>query len=168
MFISVAKMSCHITAGVAVSLKHLVGMAPIELNWRKPTDTWRTALRGAAGCDSRVSGVIVGPNRARPLHFALEDGIKTAEGGEGPWVPVMSPVAPGVLLANWDPAAADAIAMAVMGSDPAAAPHNLPFVHADNRLALAPDAGLGADQIKDIAVIGPFISEAAHHFRPVA
>jgi uncharacterized protein (DUF362 family) len=168
VFISVAKMKCHVTAGVTLSLKNLVGLAPIELYRRKPTDRRRTALHGAAGFDSRLSGVIVDLNRARPIHLAVIDGIKTAEGGEGPWAPAMSPVAPGLLLASRDPVAADAVATAIMGFDPEAAPHTLPFMHAGNHLAMARDAGLGTNQIKDIAVIGPSILEAACHFRPAA
>jgi uncharacterized protein (DUF362 family) len=61
--------------------------------------------------------VILDLNRARPVHLALIDGIKTAEGGDAPRGS-FNPVQPGVLIAGKDPVAADAVATAAMGFDP--------------------------------------------------
>ena len=113
--------------------------------------------------------MILDLNRARPIHLAVVDGIKTAEAGELPQVecPNFAPVEPGVLIASKDPVAADAVATSVMDLDPNAPSGSGPFVRCDNYLAMARDLGLGTNRLEEIEIVGPAIEEIRYHFRPV-
>jgi uncharacterized protein (DUF362 family) len=118
-FISVAKIKCHWIAGVTLSMKNLFGLAPLQHYRRDAQDTYRSLFHGAESeTGARVPRIVRDLNRARPIHLSLLDGIKTVEGGEGPWIESMAPIAPGVLIAGKNPVAADAVATAVMGFDP--------------------------------------------------
>ena len=166
LFVSVAKMKPHSTTGVTLSMKNLVGIAPLEEYRRQEADTFRSALHGNAGFDTRMPRVIVDLNRARPVHLAVIDGIMTSEGGPGPWQATLAQVRPGVLVASKDPVAADAVATAVMGFDPEAEPPALPFLHGENHLALASQAGLGTHRLAEIPVVGTPIQEVLYRFAP--
>ncbi len=168
VFISVAKLKCHSTAGVTLTLKNLIGLTPIEKYKRLPVDTNRSALHNAAlyAFDNRLPKVIIDLNRARRVDFALIDGIHTVEGGAGPWEKTLNPVAPGVLVAGFNPVVVDAVATALMGFDPEAVSGSLPFLHGDNHLALASQAGLGTHHLADIQVLGPEIQDLKFPFKP--
>jgi uncharacterized protein (DUF362 family) len=115
---------------------------------------------------TRLPRVIVDLLRARPIHFALIDGIKTSEGGEGPWIGNPSPVEPGVLVAGADPVAADAVSTAVMGFDPTATRSESPFLRSDNHLNIAAELGLGTNRLDQIEVIGVPIDNVRCEFQP--
>jgi uncharacterized protein (DUF362 family) len=166
LFVSVAKMKCHATAGVTHSLKNLFGLAPLDLYRKAQDDVNRTSFHGTPDFDSRVPRVIIDLNRARPIHLSLIDGIMTAEGGEGPWNDSPAQVKPGVLVAGRDPVATDAVATAIMGFDPAATAGTQPFLRCDNHLALAAEAGLGTNRLEEIGVAGPSLQELLHPFKP--
>ena len=99
VFVSISKMKCHYSAGVTHSMKNLIGLAPVSLYRTSPEHWWRSALHGDDYSPSRLPRVIVDLNRARPVHLALVDGIKAAEGGEVPRGS-FAPVEPGVLVAG--------------------------------------------------------------------
>jgi uncharacterized protein (DUF362 family) len=166
VFISVAKMKCHTSAGVTLSLKNLFGIPPISMYRRRPDQNNRSFFHGDPAYEQRVPRVIVDLNRARPIHLAVIDGIRTAEGGAGPWNKGSGPIRPGVLLAGRDPVATDAVAAAIMGFDPNAAALTTPFLYCDNHLALAAGAGLGTNRLEEIGVAGPSIQELLTPFQP--
>ncbi|MBN1889865.1 MAG: DUF362 domain-containing protein [Thermoflexales bacterium] len=167
VFISVSKMKCHWWCGVTHSMKNLVGLVPQAKYQARPEDSYRTALHGPEDqTPARLPRVIVDLNRARPIHLALIDGIKTVEAGEGPWIVGVAPVSPGVLLASKSALAADVVATAVMGFDPEAAPLTSPFLRGHNHLSLAGEAGLGPHRLADIHIVGASVDDVRCPFRP--
>jgi uncharacterized protein (DUF362 family) len=166
-FISVAKQKCHWSCGVTHSLKNSIGLVPARFYPLDETHGGRWAFHGTeTEMAARLPRVIVDLLRARPIHLALIDGIRTMEGGEGPWIGSPSPVEPGVLVASRDPVAADAVATAVMGFDPAATHSTPPFLRSDNHLNIAAGLGLGINRLDQIEVIGPPIQDVRCEFRP--
>ncbi len=166
VFVSIGKMKCHYLCGVTHSMKNLIGIAPLPLYRRNPGDGTRTALHGSdEEVGTRLPRVVVDLNRARPIHLSLIDGIKTVEGGEGPWLKI-APVNAGVLLAGKNPLATDSVATAIMGFDPTASRPTAPFLRADNYLALAASLGLGTNQISQIKVVGTPIADVRKPFKP--
>jgi len=166
-FISVAKMKCHWSCGVTLSMKNLVGLVPARYYRLKREHYHSSALHGRDDeFKTRLPRVIIDLNRARPIHLALIDGIKTAEGGEGPWHETFNPVEPGVLIAGKDPVATDAVATAAMGFDPVVGPPFAPFLRGDNHLNLAYSMGLGTNRLEEIQVVGAAIDEVRYTFSP--
>jgi uncharacterized protein (DUF362 family) len=167
VFISVSKMKNHYNAGVTHTMKNLFGLAPAHFYNLQPSDNIRTGFHGEANqTRTRLPRVIVDLNRARPIHFALIDGIKTAEAGEGPWISTMTPVEPGVLIAGKSALATDAVATAVMGHDPTANFPDAPFLRCDNHLNLAAAAGLGTNRLNEIEILGTPIEKVRYQFTP--
>jgi uncharacterized protein (DUF362 family) len=166
-FVSLAKVKCHQIGGITLSMKNLFGLAPLQLYRRDPKDTYRSAFHGdAEDTGTRVPRIIIDMNRARPIHLALLDGIKTVEGGEGPWIESMRPIAPGVLIAGKQALATDAVATAVMGFDPRGDYPSAPFLHGDNHLNLAAQLKLGTNNLDEIAVVGASIDQVRRQFKP--
>ncbi len=166
VFISVAKMKCHTTTGVTLSMKNLFGMVPISEYRRGETENNRSAFHESTVFDTRVPRVILDLNRTIPIDFALIDGIFTAEAGAGPWDAAMSQVKPGLLVASRSALAADAVAAALMGFDPGAPAGASPFIGSDNYLNLARDMGLGTNRLEQIGVLGPAIETVRFPFKP--
>jgi uncharacterized protein (DUF362 family) len=164
--ISVAKMKCHSTTGVTLSLKNLIGLAPIRRYRRHEEDNNRSAFHDTQAFDKRLPRVVIDLNRAVPVDFALIDGVITAEGGAGPWDAGLSQIKPGLLVAGADPVAADAAATALMGFDPAAKSGAAPFINGENHLILAEEAKLGTCRLAEIGIFGPSIREAGLKFAP--
>jgi uncharacterized protein (DUF362 family) len=167
LFISVAKMKCHATTGVTLSLKNLFGIAPIQFYRRHVEDNNRSAFHDTQAFDRRVPRVIVDLNLARPTHLALIDGIFSGDAGAGPWDPGLRPIRPGLLIASRDAVAADAVAASLMGFDPAAPSGSHPFTGGENHLALAAAAGLGTHDLSTIGVLGPRIQDVRFPFQTV-
>lgn len=167
-FISVAKLKCHYSAGVTLAMKNLVGISPLGYYRHSAEHNYRSALHGGFqdGVDRRLIRAIIDLNRARPIDYALIDGIWTCEGGEGPWQPGMQQVKPGLLIGGRNPVAVDAVATAVMGFDPAAADRAAPFLRSENYLRLAAEHGLGTHHLDEIGVSGTPIEAARMNFRP--
>ncbi len=167
VFMSVSKMKNHYLAGVTHTLKNLYGLVPYRFYRLNNQDRYRSGFHGTgAQTRGRLPRIIVDLNRARPIHFSLIDGIKTAQGGEGPWIGSLAPIEPGVLIAGRNPVAADAVATAVMGHDPTGDYPDSPFVRCDNHLNLAAEAGLGTNRLEEIEVLGPAIAEVRTPFTP--
>jgi uncharacterized protein (DUF362 family) len=166
VFISVAKMKCHFNCGVTHSMKNLIGLLPASRYRLDRSHWWRSALHGPGNeAKTRLPRVILDLNRARPIHLALIDGVKTAEGGDAPRGS-FNPVQPGVLIAGKDPVAADAVATAAMGFDPTVESFNVPFIRCDNYLNIAHELGLGTNRLQEIEVVGASIDDVRYEFEP--
>lgn len=189
VMVSLAKMKNHITAGVTLSMKNLFGITPNSLYGDEAGNENATAGRGPLhnprgfekiklpglkeGITSieptwRVPRITVDVCAARPIHLAIIDGITTMNGGEGPWCRDAAEIkfmAPGVLIAGLNPVSTDAVATAVMGyADPRALKGTKPFVHCDNHLLLAEQAGLGIAELAQIDVRGETVEKVKCSF----
>jgi uncharacterized protein (DUF362 family) len=165
-FISVAKMKCHFNCGITLSMKNLVGLVPYT-HYRLGEDHWwRSAFHGEGEqTKTRLPRVILDLNRARPIHFALIDGVMTAEGGESPRGS-FHPVQPGILVAGKNPVATDAVATAAMGFDPLASPPTPPFIRSDNYLTMAGELGMGSNDLRGVEVVGAALDDVEVQFGP--
>lgn len=167
VFMSVSKMKNHYLAGVTHTMKNLYGLVPYRFYRLNEQDKYRSGFHGTGSqTQERLPSIIVDINRARPIHFSLIDGIKTTQGGEGPWIESLAPIEPGVLIAGKNPVATDAVATAVMGHDPTGEYPESPFVRCVNHLNLAAQAGLGTNRLDEIEVLGSQISEVKTQFVP--
>ncbi len=165
VFVSVAKMKCHGECGITLSMKNLIGLVPAQ-HYLGASDSYRAALHGTGDeFKTRLPRVIMDLNRARPIHLAVIDAIKTSEGGEGPWHSTFGPVAPGVLLAGKNPLATDAVGAAVMGFDPTAPSFSAPFVKCENYFNLGREIGLGTNQLDEVAVVGASVDDVRTPFK---
>jgi uncharacterized protein (DUF362 family) len=171
VFMSAAKMKCHAHAGVTLSMKNLVGMIPARFYKLNPDHAHRTELHGTnIAYRYRLPAVIVDLVRARPIDFALIDGVMSSEGGEGPWLDgVFKPIddVVGALVAGKNAVATDAVATAVMGFDPTARNvEERPFEYCLNHLQMADDYGVGPHDLAEIDVVGESISDLRYEFAP--
>ncbi len=167
VFVSVPKMKCHRSCGITLSLKNLIGLVPVSYYRCHPDHGHRSDLHGCDGnFKTRLPRSVVDLTRVRPIHLALIDGIKTVEAGEGPWIPTIAPVEPGVLVAGKNPVSTDAVSAAVMGFDPTIDFPAQPFLRSDNHLSMAHDLGLGTHRLEDIEVVGASIEGVRFPFRP--
>ncbi len=191
VFVSMAKLKEHATAGVTLSMKNCFGNtpctiygdgSPVDDASPRPHGGRIEAMHNGSRQPSRIADPEIDPTSprepsyrvprivadlvaARPVHLALIDGIESMAGGEGPWVRGTRPVKPGLLVAGTNPVTTDAVAMALMGFDPSATRGTAPFEHRDSTLQLAEDRGIGTRDLKRIEVIGPRIEDAMFRFR---
>ena len=147
VFVSIAKMKEHATAGITLSMKNCFGLTPctiygtgagadepslipkggrdlVHRGYRQPS---KSAPAGERPEDRRaqdtwrVPRTVVDLCAARPIHLAIVEGVSTMTGGEGPWIrEELTGVAPGVIVAGLNPVTTDAVSMALMGFDPMA------------------------------------------------
>jgi uncharacterized protein (DUF362 family) len=190
VFVSIAKMKEHATAGITLSMKNCFGLTPctiygtgagkdepslvpkggrsmVHAGDRQPSASAPAEKDPATPRQDtyRVPRTVVDLISARPIHLAIVEGIKTMTGGEGPWVAGdLQPVAPGVILAGLNPVTTDAVSMAVMGFDPMADRGTPPFERCDSTLKLAEAAGVGTRDLKRIEIIGASLAEARFDF----
>ena len=193
VFVSIAKMKEHATAGVTLSMKNCFGITPctiygtgagedepttvpkggrglIHSGYRGPSKSAPQELDPATPRDDtwRVPRTVVDLVAARPVHLAIVEGIRTMTGGEGPWIQEeLRGVAPAVIVAGTNPVNTDAVAMAVMGFDPMAVRGTPPFEACDSTLQLAESVGLGTRDLKKIEVTGTPISEGKFDFAAI-
>ena len=166
-FVSISKMKCHNTAGVTHTMKNLFGLVPYRFYEINTGDRYRSAFHGPSSeTRRRLPKVIMDLNRARPVNLSIIDGVLTTEAGEGPWIPAMGPIKPGLLMAGKNPVATDAVATAAMGFDPTADFPDEPFLHANNHLNIAVELGLGTNRLDEIQVVGEKLSEVTRPFKP--
>lgn len=186
VFISVAKLKNHETAGVTLSMKNNFGITPNALYGQSRHDEAATDNRmvmlhmgkippppglpmevdpsAPRRPTYRVPRVTVDMVGIRPIDLAIIDGIETVSGGEGPWVQGLKLQRPKLLLAGRNPVCTDAIACACMGHAPTATAGTGPFP-GDNHLALAAQLNLGTHRPEDIEVRGLSLQEALHPFQ---
>ena len=190
VYVSLAKLKEHSTAGVTLSMKNSFGIPPCTIYGQGAgVDEPSTVVHGSRGMlhsgnrqpsktalpennpnsprdpGYRVPHVTADLAAARPIHLAIIDGIHTVAGGEGPWVRGCRPVHAKLLVAGTNPVATDAVATALMGFDPMAERGTAPFETCDSTLQLAEQQGLGTRDLKRIEVIGTPIAEARISFR---
>ena len=192
VFISMAKLKQHLTAGVTLSTKCLFGSTPNSLygtdavsenavgyrgrihgnsepGWNNdPPPGARTDVTPLPDAGDRVPPVIADLSGARPVHIAIIDGITSMSGGEGPWAPNAAFVSPGVIIVGLNPIATDAVGIAVMGfSNPQAPFGAQPFTTCENHLLLAERAGVGTADLSQISVLGLSIAQATYPYPPL-
>jgi uncharacterized protein (DUF362 family) len=185
VYVSLAKLKNHATAGVTLALKNSFGITPNSLYGDDAGSEEAGASRGRilhsgrrkapAGVPAelqpesprvpewRVPHVIADLAGCRPIDLAIIDGVESTKGGEGPWVEEMTRTSPGLLIAGRNAVCTDAVAMAVMGYDPQAAAGVRPFP-GENHLALAAAKGAGTNDLKRIEVRGVSIAEARYPY----
>jgi uncharacterized protein (DUF362 family) len=190
VFVSIAKLKEHTTAGITLSMKNCFGITPCTIYGEEAgVDEPSLVPRGGRGMfhsghrqPSRSAPQQVDPNApkeagyrvprvvadlvaARPVHLAIIDGIQTMSGGEGPWATGRRELRPGLLIAGTNCVTTDAVAMALMGFDPMADRGTPPFETCDSTLRLAEQLGVGARDLRQIEVLGVPIAEATCKFR---
>lgn len=167
-FISVPKLKCHYNCGVTVSMKNLIGIAPLSRFQVQASDSYRHAFHngpdGTQDFKARLPRVVLDLNRARPIHFSLVDAVSTIDAGEGPWITDSRLQTPHVLIAGKSPLATDAVSTAIMGFEPTADYPDTPFVRGDNHLNLARGLGLGTNRLEEIEVKGVAIETVRQQF----
>lgn len=192
VFVSVAKLKEHSTAGLTGSMKNLFGITPTTIygegagidepsqeagggrsmlhdGSRQPSRSALPELNPQSPRDPgyRVPRVTVDLVAARPIHLSIIDGIHTVAGGEGPWVQQMRTVPPGLLIAGTNCVTTDAVCAALMGFDPMADRGTPPFEKCDSTLKLAEQLGIGTRDLKRIEVLGLPIGKGRIDFRKV-
>lgn len=190
VYVSLAKLKEHATAGVTLSMKNCFGIPPCTIYGQGAgVDEPSAVVKGARMMlhrgDRQPSRVALSENdptsprqpgyrvprvtvdlaAARPIHLAIIDGISTVAGGEGPWIPRCRPVHAGLLVAGTNCVSTDAVATALMGFDPMADRGTAPFEGCDSTLKLAERIGLGSRDLKRIEVIGSPIEQSRVSFR---
>jgi uncharacterized protein (DUF362 family) len=180
VFVSIAKLKEHATAGITLAMKNCFGLTPctiygtgagvdepslvpkggrtlIHAGNRQPSKSAPPEKDPKSPREDtwRVPRTVVDLCAARPIHLSIVEGIKTMTGGEGPWITEeLLGVAPGVIVAGLNPVTTDAVSMSLMGFDPMADRGTPPFERCDSILKLAEEAGLGTRDLKRIEVIG--------------
>ena len=190
VFVSLAKLKEHATAGVTLSMKNSFGLPPVTIYGldagidepakvpggpramlhagdRQPSKSAPPEIDPGSPRDAgyRVPRVTVDVVAARPIHLAVIDGIETVAGGEGPWVKNLRPVRPGLLIAGANCVNTDAVATALMGLDPMADRGAAPFEKCDSTLKLAEQLGIGTRDLSRIEVRGLPIEQGRVYFR---
>jgi uncharacterized protein (DUF362 family) len=191
VFVSLAKLKEHSTAGVTLSMKNCFGNTPTTIygdgvgldeaslvpqgarlgtlhnGKRQPPKSSLAEIDPNSPRDPgyRVPRVVADLVAARPLHLAIIDGIETAAGGEGPWNKNFRTVRPGLLMAGTNCVNTDAVATALMGFDPMADRGTAPFETCDSTLKLAEQLGVGTRDLSRIEVRGLPIEEGRFDFR---
>lgn len=167
VFMSASKMKNHYLAGVTHTMKNLYGLVPYRYYRLNEQDEYRSGFHGLEKeTRSRLPRIIADLNRARPIGFSLVDGIKTTQGGEGPWIQTSDAIEPGLLVAGKNCVATDAVATALMGHDPMGEYPNAPYLRCDNHLNIAAALGLGTNRLEEIEVVGQPIEAVKMAFSP--
>ena len=190
VFVSIAKMKEHATAGVTLSMKNCFGITPatiygagagvdepsllpkggrsiVHAGYRQPSKSAPSELHpNSPRADTyRVPRTIVDLVSARPIDLAIVEGIKTMTGGEGPWIQEkLTGVNPGVLVAGTNCVNTDAVCMSIMGFDPMADRGTPPFEVCDSTLKLAEEAGLGTRDLSKIEIAGAAVKDVRFDF----
>ena len=193
VFVSIAKMKEHATAGITLSMKNCFGLTPatiygtgagvdepsidpkggrtlVHSGFRQPSKSapQEKDPKSPRQEGYRVPRTVVDLCGARPIHLAIVEGIKTMTGGEGPWIgEELTGVAPGVIAAGLNPVCTDAVCMALMGFDPMAERGTPPFEVCESIVHLAENAGLGTRDLKRIQVIGGAVADLKFDFAAI-
>jgi uncharacterized protein (DUF362 family) len=190
VFVSLAKMKEHATAGVTLSIKNCFGILPVTIYGEGAgIDEPSVEPHGGRGImhegnrqpaksapaendpkspredTYRIPRIIADIVSARPVDLAIVEAVRSMAGGEGPWIRPSRAISPGVLVAGTNCVATDAVCMAVMGFDPMSMRGAAPFERCDNTLQLAEQLGVGTRDLKRIEVVGTPLREAIFKFR---
>jgi uncharacterized protein (DUF362 family) len=189
VFVSIAKLKEHRTAGITMSLKNCFGITPCTIYGdgagedepglvpRGGRGPIHSGSRQPSRCSPpekdptspraggyRIPRCVADLVAARPVHLAIIDGIESMSGGENGGR-LENHVKPQVLVAGLNPVCVDAVGAAVMGFDPMADRGTKPFERADSTLRLAEEHGVGTRDLNRIEVVGAKISEVLFDFR---
>ncbi len=191
VFISMAKLKQHLTAGVTLSTKCLFGSTPNSLygtdaltanenavgyrgrlhgtgvaGWNaNPPPGARPDVTPTADAGARIPRIVADIASARPVDIAIIDGITSMSGGEGPWASTAAFVTPGILIVGRNPISTDAVGVSVMGyANPRATRGTAPFQTADNHLLFGEQAGVGTADLSKIDVLGMTIAQAIYPY----
>ena len=196
VFVSLAKLKQHRTAGVTLSMKNCFGNTPCTIysdnapedepslapnGFRGPMHSGsRTPPKSAPQLSDltnskdpgyRVPRITADLVAVRPVHLAVIDGIYSMTGGE---LPNQGPgklhqaIHPGLLIAGMNCVSTDAVATAVMGFDPMADRGVPPFENCDSTLRLAEELGVGTRNLSRIEVLGTPIPRARFRYAPLS
>ncbi len=190
VFVSLAKLKEHATAGVTLSMKNCFGITPCTIygdnagldepglvplggrgilhsGERQPSRSAPSENDPGSPRDPgyRVPAIVADLVAARPIDLAIIDGIRTQTKGETPGVEGAVAVAPGVLIAGTNCVSTDAVGAAVMGFDPLADRGKAPFEQCDSTLRLAEELGVGSRDLARIEVLGVPIARVRFDFR---
>jgi uncharacterized protein (DUF362 family) len=191
VFVSLAKLKEHSTAGVTLTMKNCFGNTPTTIYGngvgtdeaspipmgarldtlhkgnRQPPKSSPAEIDPSSPRDPgyRVPRVVADLVAARPIHLAIIDGVESAAGGEGPWNKNFRTVRPGLLVAGTNCVNTDAVATALMGFDPMADRGSAPFEGCDSTLKLAEQLGVGTRDLSRIEVRGLSIEKGRVDFR---
>jgi uncharacterized protein (DUF362 family) len=162
VYVSIPKLKHHAEAGLTCSLKNQVGTVPQALYETASIQYRRQALHSPTNGSSAafLPRSICDLNAARPVHFAVVDGIRNAKGGEGVWNSTFVPYRSHVLFAGLNPVATDSVGASLMGLDGEATKLPLPArssygdTECDNYLDLLNTKGVGTNQLSQIQIVG--------------
>jgi uncharacterized protein (DUF362 family) len=185
VYVSLAKLKNHATAGVTLSMKNNFGITPTSLYSHKDRNEKATSARVEVfhkGAERPPDGVpqevdhssprkptyrvprhTIDSVGIRPIDLAIIDGVETVSGGEGPWLKLTAQK-PNLFLSGRNPVCLDAISTVVMGYDPMAKAATGPFP-GDNHLAMAAELGVGTHDPQQIEVRGLSVKEALYPFK---
>ena len=196
VFVSLAKLKEHRTAGVTLSMKNCFGITPCTIySTQAPEDEpsivpagYREPMHSGSRVPPKSAPPLVDKTNskdpgyrvpritadlvsARPIHLAIIDGVYTMNGGELPqqepgWI--HQAVHPGVLIAGLNCVSTDAVGTAIMGFDPMADRGAPPFEKCDSTLHLAEQLGVGTRDLTRIDVVGTPIAKARYKFPPLS
>jgi uncharacterized protein (DUF362 family) len=190
VFMSIAKMKEHATAGITLAMKNLFGITPCTIYGDGAGEDEPSLVpRGGRGAvfhfgrrqpsrsvpgendpkssrddKYRIPRIVADIVAAVPVHLSIIDGIDTMARGEGPWVRGTFPVSPGVLVAGTNIVTTDAVGSALMGFDPMADRGTPPYERCDSTLKLAEMHGVGTRDLRRIEVIGGRIEDLKFDF----
>ncbi len=193
VFVSLAKLKEHVTAGLTLSMKNCFGIAPTSIygdsaGKAEPDENpqggrgaiFHRGSRQPATCAPgevdphsprsgywRVPRIVTDIAAARPIDLAIIDGVHSMAGGEGVTYANARPASAGVLLAGLNPVNTDAVAAAIMGFNPRAQRGTLPFERCDSFLALAEARGLGSADLSRLEIAGPPVGSLRYPFRSI-
>ena len=161
-FISLPKVKQHVSAGITMGMKNLVGTLPQpRYSSEGSSNRWaihsHTKYKGKndPNTNNNLCRVILDINSATKIHLTVNDTIKTAIGGEGPWCAMQNHTFDKLILSK-DVVAADTISTQIMGFNPAADDYTdtfaLPSTPCINYLREAERIGLGVNDLSKITV----------------
>ncbi len=197
VFVSLAKLKEHLTAGITLSIKNCFGIIPCTIYGDgAPEDEPGLVPRGGRGPFHAMNRL---PAKSAPSAVNAHDFLSNAPKNPGGYcVPRVVAdlvaarpihlaiidgihtmtggegpwagsrhVQPGLLVAGTNCVATDAVGMALMGFDPMADRGTPPFEKCDSTLRLAEQLGVGTRDLKQIEVLGTPIAKARFNFRQV-
>ena len=189
VFVSIAKLKEHLTAGITLSMKNCFGITPctiygdnapldepgltplggrmpIHSGSRQPPKSSLPEINPASPRQGgyRVPRCVADLVAARPIHLSIIDGVESQT-----TVETVSRnatyVKPHLLVAGLNTVCVDAVGAAVMGFDPMADRGVKPFENCDNTLRLAEELGVGTRDLKRIEVVGARIKDLVFDYR---
>ncbi len=192
VFVSIAKLKEHMTAGVTLSMKNCFGITPctiygdgapekepglvprggrypIHSGSRQPSSSSPGEIDSKSPREGgyRVPRCVADLAAARPIELAIVDGIESMTSSEGP-SRLSRHVKPRLLIAGTNAVCVDAVGTAVMGFDPMADRGTAPFETCDNTMRLAEELGVGGRDLRRIEVVGNRIADLLIDYRKVS